>query len=284
MGDSYFNIYQNEKPSGIANDAISLAFKLWGYTSSRDKISNAANLLTNDDYIWDTIAQDILSTSYNSKDKKKISEGREFLENLINKVKSPKSKTAMLYYLGSDYFYDKEIEKAFYCLNEVIKINADEWRVIRSKAIINEIKNLNIGQPAPNFCIKDNNDNEICLNKLKGKYILIHSWTLVHGDWAYKNIKDIYNKFHKFENFYMIGVSAHPKEELSKKTIIKENFLWPQIIQNYETKNELLNLYNINSGFKMYLIDPNGIIIYKDFESIKNNIDLIEKLNQLLKK
>jgi len=34
--------------------------------------------------------------------------------------------------------------------------------------------NIKIGDPAPNFCLPETNDTEVCLKDLKGKWVIIY--------------------------------------------------------------------------------------------------------------
>lgn len=282
FGEKYFNIYLNERPSNIANDAIQYAFMCWGNSESIDKVKEAVKLLPYDDDVWFEIRNYIFSGFSRTADKKIISQNVEWADNLTQKVKSPKGKTALLYSLGSDYFHLKEKEKAIKTYNEILILNADKWYVERSKVYLHALHNLNIGQPAPKFCINDSNKNELCLDKLKGKFVLIHFWSAHCGFSKAQNkyLMEVYNKYNNLENFTMIGVSTDRDDEKTKEVIAKEKFLWPQIFQNFETKNNLLNLYGVTGTPQMYLLDTEGKIVYKDLR----DKDLVDKVSKVLKK
>ncbi len=280
-GDKYFNIYLKERPSRIANHAVGFAFMNWSNTGSYEKVREALPLIINDD-IWCNIDGFILSSYYRTNDKKIISEGAELLENLLKKTTSPKTQTVLLYTLGDYYFDINDKSKASAYFNKILKINDNIWYENSSKKYLNDIKNLNTGQVAPNFCIKDINNNEICLDKLKGKYVIMYYWSPNCGfsAYEYKYLKDAYRKYQKYDNFFMLGVSVDHDEEKVLREIKKENIVWSQVLQNFDIKNELINQYSIRGIPSMFLIDTDGKILYRNLRGE----DLILKLDDLLMK
>lgn len=264
-GEKYFNIYLQERPSKIADDAIRYAFFNWMNSSSVDETNIALKKIANHD-IWYEIYSFILTVQYKTDDKKIISEGVDLLENLCKNTTSRNAETVLLYTLGKYYFNENDKIKASVYLKKLIKINDNTWYTNSSKKYLNDINNLNIGQRAPDFCINDIDSNEICSDKLRGKYILLHFWSPYCGfsrnEMDY--LKNVYEKFNKFDNFFMIGVAVNRNEAMIKVEIKKKNFSWPQVLQNFEVKNNLLDQYSIHGVPDMYLIDTEGKIIYKD--------------------
>ncbi len=281
-GEKFFSIYLKERPSGIATDAVIKAFLSWSNTDSYEKVRDALPLIINDDDVWYRMGFFILNPFYRTRDKKIISEGVELLKDLSKKTTSIKAKTVLLFEIGEYYYYVNDKQTASLYFNKVIKINDDKGYTNSSKEYLYDIKTLNVGQASPKFCVKDINDNEICLDKLKGKYVILHFWQpnhlFVKEEYVY--LKEIYNKFSKYDNFSIIGVPIDPNEDLVLREINDESLVWPQVLQNYELKNDLLKKYNIHSVPDMFLIDKDGKIIYRD----SKGDDLIIKFDNLNKK
>jgi thiol-disulfide isomerase/thioredoxin len=280
-GDKYFQIYLNERPSSIATHAIRYSFMNWSNSSSYDKIYYALPLLSNDD-VWYEISDYILSEYPRITDKTIIEKSIKYLENLNNNTTSLKAKTVLLNSLGTYYYHQNEKQKASLYFKKVLLINNNIWYTKRSKKYLNDIKYLNIGQKAPIFCINDINYNQICLKKLKGKYVILHFWSPYCGfsKNEFKYLKDCYRKYNSNDSLFMLGVLVNFNKNIIIDEKNKSIFSWPQVLQDFDNNNSLLNQYSIHGVPNMFVIDKLGNIIHRDLRGLM----LIKTLDELLLK
>jgi len=149
---------------------------------------------------------------------------------------------------------------------------------------------LKIGETAPNFNIKDQNDNERTLSDFKGNKILIWfypkastpGWT-----WEGQGFRDEFEKFKK-NNIAIIGVSADKVKKL-KSFAEKQNFLYTllsdenkKMLQDYKVWGKKKFMGREYDGIHRisYLVNESGII-EKVYEKVKTKSHAKDILNDL---
>lgn len=147
---------------------------------------------------------------------------------------------------------------------EISEIAADgsTITIVESKEEVDPKVALRPGTEAPNFTAETLNGEELSLSDLSGKYVMIDFW----GTWcapcieALPVIKEAYEKY-SGKNFEIVGIANEPSLERFEDFIEREGLEWPQIPEIYEEKNEIQELYSVNSYPTYYLIDPDGEIV-----------------------
>lgn len=114
----------------------------------------------------------------------------------------------------------------------------------------------------------------------KGKYVLLNFW----ASWNTPSLKKIpelvkiYNKY-KNKEFEIVGVSLDVNNKMWKSAVDNMNITWPQMSDLKGWNSELSAEYGFRSLPHMILIDKEGKIIDREF----NTEELEAKLAELLK-
>lgn len=149
-------------------------------------------------------------------------------------------------------------------LDEQIRKSKDGLNLF---VIMNQNNQLQIGQPAPDFTIKDGFGNKHQLSDYKGKYILIDFWASWCGPCKeeFPALRKLNSHF-KDKNFMMIGVSLDDKslEKNWKQTIKTEKLDWLQLSDLKHWDSDIVKLYSVYSIPANILIDSEGRIIARN--------------------
>ncbi|GAB3352137.1 hypothetical protein GCM10027566_11080 [Arachidicoccus ginsenosidivorans] len=139
--------------------------------------------------------------------------------------------------------------------------------------IINRLEGL-IAPPkekniAPLFVTKNIKGNNVVLNNLKGKYVLLDFWATWCGPCmaSIPLIKQIRADFSS-DSLVIIGVDKDRDFNLFKKEIARSEMNWVHI---FDVKNKITNLYGITAFPTTILIDKHGAIIYRHIGLLNND-------------
>ena len=159
----------------------------------------------------------------------------------------------------------------------------DHPYVVQLKSMMEPMKeqadaeaNLAIGQVAPNFTLTDINGEEVSLESLRGKYVLLDFW----AGWCQPcrvenpNFVNAYKKFGG-ENFEIFGVSLDRTDEDWRKAVKEDGLTWTLA---HDVDGAIANMYAVQSIPNTLLLDKDGVIIDKQLRGEA----LIEKLESLL--
>ncbi|WMJ71672.1 redoxin domain-containing protein [Cytophagaceae bacterium ABcell3] len=141
---------------------------------------------------------------------------------------------------------------------------------------------IKVGDPAPDFTLKDPKGNEISLSQLRGKVVLLDFW----ASWcmpcrmANPEVVELYESY-KSLGFDIFSVSLDAQKEAWEKAIKNDGLSWP----NHGSElsgwgSQACELYGVEAIPSMFLIDENGIIIGKNLDERQ----LAKQLNQLFNK
>jgi peroxiredoxin len=180
-------------------------------------------------------------------------------------VLNPDSKMALMELYLSIYGYKDLYEKTFNNFNDALKESYLGHAVSKKIKLHKSVENGNIF-PAINLIDTLNNKSDL-KSITKDKYIYLEFWH--HGcvyciqDFPY--IKKLFQKYQS-RNFDIISVSTDPAKFINhwKETIIKHQLPWQQYLDVNGIRSKELGIKYFPHNF---ILDPNGIIIYKNINT-----------------
>ncbi|MGY5847798.1 redoxin domain-containing protein [Salegentibacter sp. HM20] len=139
------------------------------------------------------------------------------------------------------------------------------------------LKNLHIGNEAPNFALESLNDEIISLESLRGKNVYIDVWATWCGP-CIKELPAFKRMAEKYEDIEFVSISIDRKKDYER---------WKRVIKKYGLTNTQLIAYD-NSDFQKHyavveipryiLIDKEGKIVSLDAPK-PSNVDFERVLN-----
>jgi peroxiredoxin len=118
-------------------------------------------------------------------------------------------------------------------------------------------------EQVPSFCLKSMDNEMVSIDSLRGKYVVIDFWAIyctscVDGLDA---MKDIFAEY-KDTDLEFLAISEDGPRNKSKVPGFVKGHQWEYMIL-YDTNQEVKNLFGIQAIPEMYIINPEGNIIYR---------------------
>lgn len=130
---------------------------------------------------------------------------------------------------------------------------------------MSNLKNVQVGQQAPDFTIPGLDGKPVKLTDYKGKYVLIDFW----ASWCSPcrqenpNVVKAYNTY-KDKNFTILGISLDKDAAAWKKAIAADHLTWNHAGELKDFEGDVVRKYQIEAIPASFLLDPDGKIIAKN--------------------
>ena len=124
------------------------------------------------------------------------------------------------------------------------------------------VKNLLVGNEAPDIVLNDPDGKTIKLSSLRGQYVLIDFWASWCGPCRTENPNNVklYNKYHD-KGFEIYAVSLDKNKNSWLKAIKDDNLEWIHVSDLKYWKSEGAKTYNVTGIPHTVLLDKEGKII-----------------------
>lgn len=140
-------------------------------------------------------------------------------------------------------------------LNNVLYVNQID-------ALIAQLKKLDVGQLAPDFTLPNTMGKAVSLSGFRGKYVLLEFWASWCGD-CRREIPIIKSIHEKYKNLAILGVSFDRTRAPWLNAIRQSQLNWTQVSDLKGWGSKLTSLYAVRWIPTVYLIGPDGKILYK---------------------
>ncbi len=152
---------------------------------------------------------------------------------------------------------------------------------------------IEIGKKAIQFCLPNQDEVEICLRDLKGKWVVLYFYPKDNTPGCSKEACDFTDNLKDFENLNAIVLGVSPDSSKKHRNFIEKKNLKITLLSDEDKK--ILSEYGVWQLKKMfgkkymgivrttYLINPEGKIAYRwDKVKVKEHVQKVkEKLEEL---
>ncbi|WP_421773080.1 TlpA family protein disulfide reductase [Gracilimonas sp.] len=198
---------------------------------------------------------------------------------LLSKESAPPYRKELYTYLYIDLDEDGTFDvmpdgMEAYPVTEPFNIAGESWKVtdiaIDGSSVTIDVSEekvdpkvaLRPGTEAPSFTATTVEGNQISLEELQGKYVMLDFW----GTWcgpcidALPVLKQAYEEYGGAD-FEIVGIANEVSADGFENFLKNEGISWPQVLEIYEENNTIQELYSVNSYPSYYLINPEGEIV-----------------------
>jgi peroxiredoxin len=275
----FFEIYLQQRPSEVAEEALKTAFKMWGSLRGvSERVKEAVECISCEEKIWPrAVGNGIFWSFYRDQ---RLEEGIALIEEIAGAIPT---KTPLLFELAQGLFYTDNQEKARSVFERIIELDERKWYVEIgfAQGYVHEIDNLNIGQPGPVFSREDISGRQVDLKALRGKVVVLHFWSSTCSACHLLSLH-LHRIVQRFPESQVspVGFSKDTDSDLCRKQIKKEGLIWPQVCEGKGWQDRGFRLYNITGIPAVYVLDKAGSIAFKGGR--KSGVQLEEIVYTLL--
>jgi tetratricopeptide (TPR) repeat protein len=216
---------------------------------------------------------------YLQNDKKSYEEAVDALQ---RSIEVGKGRVVMAYYnLGFALIKSGKEEQGVAALKTYLQLDPNGNEASQARAVVANTKMVD-ARVAPTFSFKSSTGEEISIEKLHGKIVLLEFWATWCGPCRadLPDVKQIWKKY-AGDRFVMIGIDLDSNRQAFDTFIKDEGMTWPQYYDGLGWANKISQLYGVYAIPHSVLIDQDGVIKARGLrgEELSEMIgDLLSKL------
>jgi thiol-disulfide isomerase/thioredoxin len=160
-------------------------------------------------------------------------------------------------------------------LKKFVKLAPDAFNAEEARKMIDNPRRAR--EPfAPDFSITSSEGEDISLDELKGKVVLLDFW----GTWcgpcveSVPGLRELNKEFAKESSFVMISVSSDGDENKWKNFVVKEKMVWTQYL---DRDRKVQRAFRVDRFPTYILLDAEGVIRYRSSGLSLDKIALLEE-------
>jgi thiol-disulfide isomerase/thioredoxin len=176
-------------------------------------------------------------------------------------IETGNDKIAQAYYnLGYALIKAGKTDEGIAALKTYLEKNPNATEKEAVKAVIANPK-LASGRFAFPFNVKSVTGDELSLDKLKGKVVVLDFWASWCGPCRAEMpaVKRLWQDYKK-ENFVLIGVNLDDNRKAFEQYVKEEGVTWPQYYDGKGWGNRIAELYGVHAIPMTFIIDQQGMI------------------------
>ena len=191
------------------------------------------------------------------------------------------SKLVMAYYnLGFALIKAGREEQGIAALKKFLELAPNASESAQARAVIANTKMIN-ATIAPSFAVKSFTGEDLALEKLRGRIVLLDFWASWCGPCRVDmpEVRKIWKKY-AGDQFVIIGINLDSSRAAFEAYAKEQGVTWPQYYDGLGWGNKISQLYRVFAIPHTILIDQDGVIQATGFRGG----ELSNKIGELLKK
>lgn len=185
----------------------------------------------------------------------------EAVEALQRSIQLSKGKLPMAYYnLGFALIKSGKEEEGVGALKTYLLLDPNGNEASQARAVVANTKMVD-ARVAPAFAFKSNTGEDLSIEKLRGKIVLLEFWASWCGPCRGElpEIKNIWKKYGG-DQFIIVGINLDSNRPAFDTFTKQEGLSWPQYYDGLGWGNKISQLYGVYAIPHSVLIDQDGII------------------------
>ena len=138
------------------------------------------------------------------------------------------------------------------------------------RVVLQAVKNLAVGDPAPDFEVQTLDGQTLKLAALRGKYVLLDFWATWCGPCVAEvpNLVETYAAFGHDARFRMISLSLDTDQDAPRKFAKEKKTAWIQGFLGDWSQDNVTKAYGVDGIPEMFLVGPDGRIVARGMRGV----------------